>query len=1162
MTNALEGILNRPKTIFSLMIAILIAGIIAFLTIPKEAAPNIDIPFYYISISQQGISPEDGERLIARPMETELRGLEGLKEITTMSTEGHVGILLEFHIDVSKDKALADVREKVDLAKSKIPADADEPSVNSFNMALNPTMFIAVYGDVSERTLYHEARKLKDVIEAVPTVKSADLSGHREELLEVTIDTMKMESYSITQAELLRTVTQNNQLIAAGFIDGAGGRFSIKVPGLVETARDVYSIPLKQAGEAVVTLGDIATIRRTFKDHSSYSLVNGKKAITLEVVKRLGQNVIENNQAVMEAVNKATANTPSTIKTSFMLDDSKKVDVMLGSLQTSIMTAIMLVMIVVVASLGLKSALLVGLAIPTSFMTGFFILSMSGMTVNNMVMFGLVLTVGMLVDGAIVMVEYADRKVAEGMNATQAYIRASRLMFWPIVSSTATTIAAFLPMLMWPGIMGKFMSYLPLMVIIVLISALATALVFLPVTGGIMSSVFRFISRHGEAFLGLLIGTCVGIVLVDLPYLAIPEEGKALVIIALALICGWFLRPLFKPVMNYSRRKAAERHAQELEDGKIFLGKRFDPKKVKGATGVYVRALAKMASTPIGNIATLVGMVLLCFGIISYFMQNSKGVENFVESEPLLAQAYVSARGNMSVEEAFKLVQEVDNIIINVDGIKDVVTTAFPSGSKTSMQDIPADLIGQVYFEFTDFCCRRNSEAIFNEIREKTSKIAGIKVEVRAEEGGPPQGKDVQVEVKSTDYALLDGVVDRVRTKLESMEGLRDFEDGRPLPGIEWLLSIDRAQAARYQAQIVPVGAMVQLVTNGIKIGSYRPTDSEDEVDIRVRLPEQQRTLERIDQLRLQTQLGQVPLSNFIKQSPQQKVSTIIRRDGYYVMDVKANVDKAAGYLPDNKVQELKTWIDSEQWPEGVTLGFRGNEESQQESAAFLQKAMLASLFLMFAILLTQYNSFYQTFLTLSTVVMSMVGVMLGMAITGQKFSVVMTGTGVLALAGIVVNNSIVLIDTYNRFRHDGMVPVDAILKTCTQRIRPILLTTITTIAGLIPMATQISFDFAGRVISINQFGSEWWVSLATAVISGLAFSTLLTLIVIPTLIAMPSVWYQAWRNRKRKSQKKLNELFSTDGFSPAGNDMGDIKEVETPEFIGVKPRKSTEAAE
>ena len=1124
MIDMLEGVLRRPKTVFVLMLALIVAGVATYISIPKEASPDIDLPIFYISVTQQGISPEDAERLLVRPLETELRGLDGLKEITAIASESHAGIVLEFDISFNKDEALADVRDKVDQAKSKLPDEAEEPTITEMNFALAPTMIIALSGNVPERTLYQHARRLKDEIEAIDTVRSADLTGHREELLEVLIDTQKLESYSITQQELLNSLQLNNQLVPAGFIDGGKGRFNVKVPGLVETAEDVYSLPLKQSGEGVVTLADVAEIRRTFKDANAYTRVNGNPAISLQVVKRIGTNIIENNAAVREAVEKASAEWPETIHVNMMLDQSSNIFEVLGSLQSSILTAIFLVMILVLAALGLRSALLVGLAIPTSFMVGFLILGGIGQTVNNMVMFGLVLTVGLLVDGAIVMTEYADRKIHEGMEDREAYIRAARLMFWPIVSSTATTLVAFLPMLLWPGVAGEFMSYLPIMVIIVLTASLFTAMVFLPVTGGILASISHWLNRHATLILALTVALVFGAAIAFGPFVpaalagAVPAEAAA----GLALLCGLIIfvlvafvaYRLLRPVVLWLQARAAKRAEMDRAEAAALSGaEAFDVRKVSGFTGLYVRILKLFAGNPIGNIAALLILFGSCAAIIGAFMANPTGVQFFIDEEPEQAVVLVSGRGNMSASEARELVVQVEEKILSIPGIDNVITNSFTPGGSSGgpsvgdVQDKPADVMGEINIELADFCCRRVAKEIFADIRTATADIPGIKVETRKIEGGPPTGKDVQLEVKSTDYNDMVAAVARIRNHIDGVETLIDQEDDRPLPGIEWQISIDREQAGRYKASIASVGNMVQLVTNGVLIGTYRPGDSEDEVDIRVRLPENERTIDRFDQLRLQTELGLVPLANFVSREPAQKVSEIIRRDGLYSMFVKATVNPESGSNPTEQVAALQTWLDGQDWPSNVFLKFRGADEDQKESGEFLMKAMVASLFLMFLILLTQFNSFYQTFLTLSTVVLSVFGVLLGMIVTNQPFSIIMTGTGVVALAGIVVNNAIVLIDTYNRFIEDGLDPLDAILKTSAQRIRPILLTTITTIAGLVPMATMINFDFFNQVTSYGGITAVWWVQLATAVISGLAFSTLLTLLMIPVMIALPSVW-------------------------------------------------------
>ncbi|MEO0545382.1 MAG: efflux RND transporter permease subunit [Pseudomonadota bacterium] len=1137
MTAALATILSRPKTVLVLMLVMVIAGVISYIQVPKEAQPDIDVPVYFVNVTQQGVSPKDAERLLIRPLESKLRGIDGLKEFTAIAAQGAATVVLEFNIETDKDKVLADIRDKVDQAKSEMPDEADEPTVAETNFALQPTIIVTLSGTVPERTLFQYARRLKDEIEAINTVREATLSGNREEMLEVVLDLARLESYNITQSELLNALSQNNQLVAAGFIDNGNGRFNVKVPGLVETARDVYAIPIKQNGEAVVTLGDVSEIRRTFKDHFSYTRVNGEPAIALEVVKRIGTNIIENNVAVRKTVADFSKNWPSTIKLNYLLDQSSFIDEVQGSLQSSIMTAIALVMVVVVATLGLRSGLLVGLSVPVSFAVGFLILATAGMTVNMMVLFGMVLTVGMLVDGAIVVTEYADRKLAEGMPAQEAYTRAAQLMFWPVVSSTATTLAAFLPLLLWPGVPGEFMSYLPIMVIIVLSASLMTALIFLPTAGALTGQIAHRIGRRGgvvvqSVFVSTLLGLAVYALVKGGINLGIEQFAQPLadgiataqadgstpasaLALAAGLLSGLVLVPVMIGVLGFMSSREAK--AEDPVTLMFTSARKLEVNKVPGFMGGYLRVLKLLSGNIIGNmlvIGAVIGSAIFVFGL---FGSNNAGVEFFVDEEPDVAIVLVSARGNLSASQARDIVSEVESVVLNVSGINNSVMTAkAPGGSGGGdsplggVQDKPADVIGELQIEMADFCCRRLAVDIFQEIREKTANIPGIKVEVRKIEGGPPTGKDLRLEVRSTNYDDMVNTVTRARAFVDSLSGVQDIEDGRPLPGIELELNVDREKAGRYNAGIVEIGAMVQLVTTGVPIGKYRPDDSEDELDIRVRLRKEERSLDTLDKLKLPTPQGQVPLSNFVTRTAVPKVSSITRKDGLYSMEVKANLipgfeENGKAITPNDKVAEAQAWLATQQWPETVQFKFRGGNEEQEESGAFLAQAAGIALFLMFIILVTQYNSFYQTFLTLATVVLAIVGVLIGLMITGQKFSIIMTGTGVVALAGIVVNNAIVLIDTYNRLRAEGVEVRDAVLKTSAQRLRPIALTTITTILGLIPMALQLNMNFVTQTVAYGGITSVWWVQLSTAIISGLAFSTLLTLIMIPSMLALPT---------------------------------------------------------
>jgi multidrug efflux pump len=1073
MIAALEDILRRPRVVLTLMLVLIIAGIGSYISLPKEARPNIEVPVYYVAIPYQGISPEDAERLLVKPMEEKLRGLDGIKEITGIASQSFAAIVIEFEPEIDTRKASRDVREKVDLAKADLPADAEDPVVSEVNLNLFPTILVALSGDVPERTLFAHAKKLQEQIEAIPTVLEANLNGQREELLEVNIDELKLEAYKVSQLELINAITRNNRLVAAGAIDAGKGRFNVKVPGLFATAKDVYSVPIKVNGDAVVTLGDIADIRRTFKDSTSYARINGRPAITISVVKRIGENIVTTNEEVRRVVSNASKNWPERIHVNFALDESQMIFEVLGSLQSSILTAIALVMVICVAALGIRSALMVGLAIPTSFMLGFLIVSLMGNSINNMLMFGMVLTVGMLVDGAIVITEYADRKMAEGIHRREAYIMAAKRMFWPVTSSTATTLAAFLPMLFWPGVTGKFMSNLPVTVIIVLSASLITAMVFLPVIG----SFFGKVDRSSNASIKQLSGAKTG-----------------------------------------------------------------DLRELGGFTGFYVRLLSGMIKVPLLVTVIAVGLIVAVF---MSFGSHSNGVTFFVDTEADQAIVYVRSRGNISIDEKLRLTKKVESILLDVKGIETVSTSVGGGGAGGPKigtgggLDKPKDVIGQMTIELSDFKNRRRGAVILKEARKRTASLPGVIVEIKKREDGPPSGKDIRLQVRANDSATANTAARKIRDHFEKeVTGLVDITDETPLPGIEWTLSVNRTEAGRYGTDISSVGAIIQLVTNGILVGTYRPDDSTDEVDIRVRLPRQERSLERIQNMRIRTPNGMVPLSNFVTRKVQPAVDSIIRKDGFVSVYVKANA--AEGIDPDIKIAEVDAWLKKQTWPEDVKFRFRGGDENKKKSQDFLTKAMLASIFLMFIILVTQFNSFYHAFLTLSTLVMSVAGVLIGMMVTGQAFSVIMTGTGIIALAGIVVNNAIVLIDTYHVLLGEGMPVREAVLRTAAQRLRPVMLTTVTTIFGLLPMIFEINLGWFAGSVQLGSLTSNWWVQLATAISFGLAFATLLTLFLTPVLLAAPTVWKDAimgvvnWFKKKPAQTEPAGE--------PAENDNSQKK--------------------
>ncbi len=485
MRTLIEAALDRSRTTLLLLAALLLAGLSAWQAIPKEANPDITIPIIYVSLSLEGVSPEDGERLLVRPMEQELRSIEGVRKMTSQASEGHAAVTLEFDAGFDPDQALSDVREKVDIARAELPQEADEPRVMEVNVGLFPVLSIGLSGPLEETRRLAVARRLKEEIEGIAEVLEVDIGGDREELLEIVVDPLVLDTYGVDFGTLFNLVDRNNRLVAAGSLDTGAGRLALKVPGVIERLEDVMAMPVKVDGDRVVTFGDVAWIRPTFKDPEGFARIDGQPALVLEISKRAGANVIATIEQVERLLEEAGGMIPEALEITTIMDQSEMVEEMLDELLNNVLTAVVMVLVVVLAAMGLRSALMVGLTIPGAFLTGILLIWTLGYTLNVVVLFSLILVAGLLVDGAIVVSELADRHLRQGQPPREAWVNAAARMSWPVIASTATTLAVFVPLLFWPGVVGEFMKYLPATVILCLLASLAMALVFLPTLGGV-----------------------------------------------------------------------------------------------------------------------------------------------------------------------------------------------------------------------------------------------------------------------------------------------------------------------------------------------------------------------------------------------------------------------------------------------------------------------------------------------------------------------------------------------------------------------------------------------------------------------------------------------------------------------------------------------------
>ncbi len=1204
MTGIVDWAGSRARMVIAFVVLSLLAGGLAYGTLPKEGEPDIEIPALFVSVPFPGISAEDSETLLVKPMETELSDLDGLKKMTATASEGYGGVALEFEFGWDKTKVMADVRDRMNNVEAQFPSGADQYSINEINFSEFPIIIVNLTGQVPERTLLTYAKRLQDRLEGLDAVLEAQLTGQRDEMVEVIIDPLRLEAYNVTATELIQVVVNNNQLIAAGEVETANGSFAVKIPSSFDDQRDIYGLPVKVNGDSVVTLGDLADIRLTFEDRAGTARYNGEKTVAVQVVKRRGFNLIGTAEEVRAEAEAEHATWPAEVRSAINLgisnDQSIIVNSMVTQLEGSVLTAIALVMIVVLAALGTRSALLVGFAIPTSFLLCFALLAIMDITISNIVMFGLILAVGMLVDGAIVVVEYADRRIKDGAGPMHAYVEAAKRMFWPIVSSTATTLCAFLPMLFWPGVPGQFMGMLPVTLIFVLSASLVVALVYLPVMGGVAGRTSRMFENASNALKvlpwvvrALLVPPSLYLLFVaamqslNPGYLLGPDATatQGLLLGAILFVAGAILSSITLGAAKIERRAR-----------RVYSGHR------RTLFGWFIKGLT---GNPVMPLVTIAAVMVFVMSVFTYFGQNSRGVEFFVESETEQAIIYVRARGNLSVTEKDALVQQAENVVLGTEGIESVFSFAGAGGlnQNTGGAGGPRDAIGQLQIEMTPWETRKDradldGDVIMEDVRARLAEIPGIKTEILSLSRGPASGKPVHLRLKGDNWEDLLASVAIASERFSATPGLADVEDTLPLPGIDWQIDVDVEKAGRFGADVATVGGMVQLVTRGILLDTMRVDSSDEEIEIRVRLPEENRVLSTLDTLKVRTRDGQVPLSNFITRKPVKKLGQIDRIDQKRYFDVKAAVDadglgnvsltlptlgndpaevielglgrvledgqeaapgatvleqksipstiamlfgatptttryemvvatdpvavaaaqaqvddgatlSSAPVNANERIAALTKWIETEQpFADGVSFEWTGDQQDQEESGAFLMQAFAGALGLMFVILLAQFNSFYNSMLVLLAVVLSTTGVLIGMLVMDQTFSIIMTGTGIVALAGIVVNNNIVLIDTYQEYSR-YMPRLEAIVRTAEARIRPVLLTTITTMAGLTPMMFGLSLDFIGGGYSIDSPTALWWKQLATAVVFGLGIATMLTLVFTPSLLAL-RVWIAA----------------------------------------------------
>lgn len=1037
--------LKRQSVVFVLLWLIILAGLSSYFSLPREAEPDITIPYIFVNTTYEGVAPEDIEKLVTIPLERKLKGLADVEELRSTSKDGESAIAIKFLPSVVIDDALQKVRDKVDQAKGDLPGDLeDDPLVSEANFSDMPTMQIVLSGPFSLKRLKVFAEDLEDKLESVQGVLDARLMGGLEREIHVEFDLDRIGAYNVPFNALINSVQKGNVNMPGGSMNIGDARYQVRVPEDFQTPSEINNIVAFVRNGKPVYLRDIAVIRDHYKDPVTRSRMNGQNAVTLQIIKRSGENIIEVNKGVTVALEEAKKFLPPTLILDVVGDRAEDVRMMVSDLENNILTGLVLVLAVVFFFIGGRSAFFVSIAIPLSMLITFVLLRMLDITLNMVVLFSLILALGMLVDNGIVIVENIYRHMQEGKSRFQAAMDGTNEVAWPVITSTLTTVGAFFPMIFWPGIMGEFMSYLPRTVILALFGSLFVALVINPV---------------------------------------------------------------------FSSRFQTAAPAKFMDNGE---------EHITGGRRIYLG----MLHWSLDHRALVLGIsVVMFFASIFAFGTFGKGVEFFPKAEPKRANVNIKAPVGTNLDATDRFMRVVERVGEEYKDVRFVIANTGSGSGGTFGGGGTGTHLGAVTLDFKPIADREvQSSDIINEVRDRlTAMITGAEVRVEEEKGGPPTGSPVNLEVYGKDMRELGAIVEKIRAVMRDIPGPVDIKDdfvsGKP----EVQIRVDKERAALLGLDTYTIAYTIKAAINGVKVGVFR--EGKDEYDILTKLPERER--QSIKALRRITVSGAdgepIPLTSVASVKLASGLGAINHKDQKRVVTVSANVD---GRLANEVIRELDVRLKELSWPRGYSYTFTGEQEEQRKASEFLTEAFVATIFLIFLVLVAQFNSMATPFIILTSVLLSLIGVFGGLLICGMPFGVVMTGVGVISLAGVVVNNAIVLIDYFEQLRAKGMRTREALIKAGLTRFRPVLLTAITTILGLLPMAVGISFDFFTFTFITKSDSTEWWSPMAVAVIFGLFVATMLTLLVVPVLCSLKEGAKVRW---EKLTNKKALEQSDTE---------------------------------
>jgi len=1012
-----EIALRHRLSIFVLMFIMIVTGFHSYLKLPKEAAPDITIPYIIVSTPYFGVSPDDMENLITNIIERELKTLNDVEEIRSTSYESFSVITVEFVAGTDIDLALQKVRDKVDLAKPDLPEDAEDPVISEINFSEWPIMIVNISGKMDLVGLKKIAEELEDLIETVPGVIEASVAGGLTREVQVNLDPQRLRFYNLGVTDIIDAIHNEHLDTPGGSIDIGNTKFLVRIPGEFSVPEKMKDIIVKVENNRPIYLRDLAEVVYSFKEKDSISRLNGEETVSITVQKRSGENLLEIADRVKKQIRQKQSMLPPGLKIQITGDQSKDIRMMVNELENNVISGLILVILVLFLVMGLRNAFLVGFAIPMSMLVSFLVLTLLGHTMNMVVLFSLILAVGMLVDNAIVIVENIFRHSQEGLPLLEAARKGTEEVGMAVTASTLTTVCAFLPLLHWPGIVGEFMVYLPTTLIITLSCSLFVALVFNPT------------------------------------------------------VCSRFLR------------SSSIIHTIEAREDKLGV-----------ILSNYLRLLRLAMRRPLVTFFSAISflvLIIIAYGIFGH------GSEFFPETDPNNIYVDVSAPTGANLETSDRLVHQIEEAITGLPDIENYVANVGHQGSQFFAFGGGSTHESRIMVDLLDMEDRsQNSWLTLDRLREGIRHITGADIRVEVEENGPPTGPPINIEISGNDFALLGKLAKQIRQQIGIVEGVVDIDDdyeaGRP----ELRVTVDREKAALLGVNTRDIAFTIRTAINGTEAAKYRV--GEDEYDITVRFAEDKRSsIEDLENINIFYEGQQIPLSNLARIEIAGGAGTILHKDLKRVVTISAEVE---GRNDNDALEECKQLMKSFELPTGYLIEFTGQNEEQEESSAFLSQAFILALFLISMVLISQFNSLVLPFIIMFSVILSMIGVLVGLMLTGTPFGIIMTGMGVISLAGVVVNNAIVLIDYIQKLRARGFSKTEAVIQGGLVRFRPVVLTAITTILGLIPLTTGIGFDFKEFKWQMGGESSQWWGPMGVAVIFGLAFATLLTLVVVPTM--------------------------------------------------------------